>query len=390
MKLKTVEDYRNEFKGALAKEGATNEETVNALEDYVMAISEKASEQVRNEYNELKNVTDNNILVSRGIYPLTADEKRYYNEIKKTGKIPADELLPETVVERVFTDLQKERPLLNKIRFIMGAGKEKIITSKRLGVAVWGELHRDLEGQLDATFNVTETTLNSLTAYFIISNDTLDLGPEWIDRFIRLCLIEAIAEAWEEAIVLGTGKNQPIGLMKDLDGAVVSGEYPDKEASGTLTFADGATLVKELGGVLKDLSSYEVKYKDAQGEEKIETRHRKVTGKVNLLVNPVNYYDITTKVTTQNANGVFVTNLPYVPQESIIESEFVPEGKLIAFLDDAYDAQYSHSNRINEYKGTFAMRRATLYTIDTFGAGSPVDNGVAKVYDVKIADAVGV
>lgn len=390
MKLKTVEDFRNEFKGALAKEGATNEETVKALEDYVMAISEKASEQVRNEYNELKNVTDNNILVSRGIYPLTADEKRYYNEIKKTGKIPADELLPETVVERVFTDLQKERPLLNKIRFIMSAGKEKIITSKRLGVAVWGGLHRDLEGQLDATFNVTETTLNSLTAYFIISNDTLDLGPEWIDRFIRLCLIEAIAEAWEETIVLGTGKNQPIGLIKDLDGAVVGGEYPDKKASGTLTFADGATLVKELGGVLKDLSSYEVKYKDAQGEEKTETHRRKVTGKVNLLVNPVNYYDITTKVTTQNANGVFVTNLPYVPQDNIIESEFVPEGKLIAFLGDAYDAQYSHSNRIYEYKETFAMRRATLYAIDTFGDGSPVDNGVAKVYDVKIADAVGV
>lgn len=380
----TVGDLRVKFQGALKDENTTQEEQLEIMEAYYNAISEEKAEQVRNEYEELKNVTDNNILASRGIHVLTASEAKYYNEVEKTGKFPADELLPETVIERVFDDIQQDRPLLKLIRFTPGVGRQKVITSKRFGKAVWGPLHRDLEGQLDMTFDATETELRSLTAFFLISNDTLDLGPRWIDRYIRLCLQEAISEAWEEAIVAGTGNNEPIGLLKDLDGAVVSGVYPDKASTGTLTFADATTMVKELGGILKDLSSYTVKYTDLAGDEKTQVKNRKVAGKVNLLINPANYYDIVTKVTTQNANGVFVSNFPFIPQDRIIESEFVPEGKLVAFLDGEYDAQAAYQNRIYVYKETFAMNRATLYAIDVFGDGRPTNNDSAKVYDIAI------
>lgn len=381
----TVGDLRVKFQGALKDENTTQEEQLEIMEAYYNAISEEKAEQVRNEYEELKNVTDNNILASRGIHVLTASETKYYNEVEKTGKFPADELLPETVIERVFDDIQQDRPLLKLIRFTPGVGRQKVITSKRFGKAVWGPLHRDLEGQLDMTFDATETELRSLTAFFLISNDTLDLGARWIDRYIRLCLQEAISEAWEEAIVTGTGNNEPIGLLKDLDAPVVGGEYADKEASGTLTFADSSVMVKEFGKILKDLSSYTVSYTDLAGTEQTETKQRKVAGKVKLIINPANYYDIVTKVTTQNANGVFVSNFPFIPQLNIIESEFVPEGKLIAFLDGEYDAQAAYQNRIYVYKETFAMKRATLYAIDVFGDGRPTNNDSAKVYDISIA-----
>lgn len=36
-------------------------------------------------------------------------------------------------------------------------------------------------------------------------------------------------------IITGSGKDEPIGLLKDLDGAVTSGVYPDKASAGTLT-----------------------------------------------------------------------------------------------------------------------------------------------------------
>lgn len=376
-----LKDVMNEVMG---KEDATQIEVTQAMENYFTAISIEASEKVKREYEELKDVTDNNVLASRGVHVLTATETKYYNEVTKTGQFPSDDLLPETVIERVFEDLQSERPLLRLIRFTPGVGRQKVITTKRLGKAVWGPLHRDLEGQLDFTFDATETSLRSLTAFFLISNDTLDLGPRWIDRYVRLCLQEAIAEAWEESIVVGDGNLGPIGLTKDLDGAVVAGAYPDKESAGTLTFADAPTMVAEFGGILKDLSKYTVKYKDLAGVDKTEERNRKVSGKVKLLINPANYYDMVTKVTTQNANGVFVSNFPFIPQDNIVESEFVPEGKLIAFLDGGYDAQVAYSNRIYVYKETFAMKRATLYAVDVFGDGRPSDNDVAKVYDIAI------
>lgn len=384
----TVGDLRVKFQGALKDENTTQEEQLEIMEAYYNAISEEKAEQVRNEYEELKNVTDNNILASRGIHVLTASEAKYYNEVEKTGKFPADELLPETVIERVFDDIQQDRPLLKLIRFTPGVGRQKVITSKRFGKAVWGPLHRDLEGQLDMTFDATETELRSLTAFFLISNDTLDLGARWIDRYIRLCLQEAIQEAWEEAIVIGTGNNEPIGLLKDLDGAVVGGVYPDKTVTGELTFADAPTMVKEFGQILKDLSQYTHTYTDLSGTEQTETKQRKVAGKVNLLINPANYYDIVTKVTTQNANGVFVSNFPFIPENRIVESEFVPEGKLIAFLDGEYDAQAAYQNRIYVYKETFAMKRATLYAIDVFGDGRPTNNDSAKVYDIVIPEEV--
>ena len=373
MKFENKDKLKENFQAILTDENATVEDQFEAMEAYYQAIADDAAKQVKAEYAELGNLNGNQVLQARGIHTLTSEETKFYNEVQKTGKIPDDELLPETVIERVFDDLQKERPLLQEIQFTPGVGREKIITSERLGKAVWGPLHRDLEGQLDATFNTQEITLRSLTAFFLVSNDTLDLGARWIDRYIRICLSEAIAEAWEEAIILGDGNNQPIGLMKDLDGAVSQGKYPDKASSGKITLADDK-IVKEFSGILSDLSEYKVTYKDNAGEEQTVTRHRKVNGLVKLIVNPADYYAIAAKVTTRNANGVYVTNLPFIPADDIIESEFVPAGKLIAYVSGEYNAQASYSDRIYKYKETFAMNRATLYAIDTYGDGARIES----------------
>ena len=382
MKLLDKKELRHNLMIIMDKENATKEETFTAMEEYFNAISLEKAEQVRAEYEELKNVTDNEVLAARGIYTLTAEETKYYNEVQKTGKFPEEDILPETIIEKVFEDLQKERPLLKVINFIPSIGRTKVITSKRLGKAVWGPVHRDLEGQLDFTFDASETTLKSLTAFFLISNDTLDLGPRWIDRYVRLCLQEAVAEAWEEGIVTGDGSLGPIGLTKDLDGAVVGGKYPDKASSGTLTFSP-KTIVSELTGMLSKLSKYEVKYTDATGAEQTETKYRNVNGKVQLIVNPYDYYSIVNATTTLNAMGQFITVMPFISPDKIITSEFVPEGKVIVALENGYQAQAAYSNRIYVYPQTFAMKRATLYAIDVFGDGKPIDNTTALVYDFK-------
>lgn len=380
MKIKTTEDLRNEFKALLGTDEVSQEDLFAKMEEYFNSISEDAAEQVRNEYESLKHVTDQNVLASRGIRTLTSEELKFYNEVQKTGMIPKEDLLPETVIDAVFEDLQKDRPLLRLVKFIPGTGRQKTITSKRFGKAVWGPLHRDLEGQLDATFDARETDLKSLTAYFLISNDTLDLGPVWIDRYIRLCLKEAIAEAWEEAIVIGDGSLGPIGLMKDPKGAVIDGKYPDLESSGTLTFAQ-ENIVKEVTELMTTLSQYKVSYTTPAGETAEETKFRVVKGKVNLIVNPADYYQILAPTTVQNANGVYVNNIPHLSLDKIVQSEFVPSGKVVVVLDNGYEAQTAYNNRMYVYKETFAMKRATLYAIDVFGDGRPAIDAPVRVYD---------
>lgn len=381
-------DAKKIFNAISAKEDATPEQVNEALEAYVTAIAEDAGAQVRAEYEELKNVTDNRVLEARGIPTLTAEETKFYNEVSKAGGFDKDLVWPETIFEKVFEDLEKDHPLLRLINFESTVGKVKVIRSRRKGVAVFGPLHKDLEGQLDAEFDSTEYTQLALTAFMLISNDTLDLGPRWINRYVQLSLREAVSDIWEVKIVTGTGNNEPIGLLKDLDGAVTGGVYPDKASAGTLTFKDSATMVKEFAKVLKTASKYTHRIGDNDTEG--ETKYRKVSGKVYLIVNPVNYYDIVARVTTQNANGVFVSNLPFISQDHIIESLDVPENKLIAFVDGEYAATQSRPGKIAVYKETFAMKRATLYAIDMLGNGKPTNNDAAQVYDIAIpADVDG-
>lgn len=377
----TPEEAKKIFNQVSSSENATPEEVSNALETYVKAISDATGKQVQKEYEELKNVTDNQVLQARGIHVLTAAETKFYNEVSKAGGFDKDMVWPETIFERVFDDLQKEHPILTLINFTPTVGNVKVIKSRRKGVAVFGPLHKDLTGQLDAEFGATEYNQLALTAFFLISNDTLDLGPRWINRYIQLCLKEAVRDVWAEKIITGTGKDEPIGLLKDLDGAVTGGIYPDKTSVGTITLADAETMVKEFAGVLKSLSSYTLKIGtgDAGTEE-----FRKVKGNVYLLVNPVNYYDIVARVTTQNANGVFVSNLPFISEDHIIESVDVPANKMIAFVGGEYEATQSRGEKVYEYKETFAMQRATLYAIDMLGNGQPANNDAALIYDLDI------
>jgi len=320
-------------------------------------------------------------LQARGIPVLTAEETKFYNEVSKAGGFDDNTVWPETIFERIFEDIQKDHPILKLVRFSATVGLTKVIRSRRKGVAVFGPLHKDLEGQLDAEFGAMEYTQLALTAFFLISKDTLTLGPRWINRYVHLCLTEAVRDIWAQKIIAGTGNNEPIGLLKDMDGAVVGGVYPDKAAIGTLTLADSKTTINEMAGMMKGLSKYVRKIsKDDTGEEK----YRNIEGKVYLITNPVNYYDVVARTTVQVDSGAFVTKLPFVSMDHIIQSTDVPANKVLAFIDGEYEATQSQPEKVYEYRETFAMKRAVLYAVDMLGNGQPVDNYAAQVYDLDL------
>lgn len=371
-----TEDAKKAFNAVSNQEEATSEQVNAALEAYVTAIAEDAGKQVRAEYDELKNVTDNRVLEARGITTLTAEETKFYNEAVKTGGFDSEVVWPETILERVFENLQKDHPILSIVNFTPTVGRVKVIRARRTGVAVFGPLHKDLEGQLDSKFGASEFVQLALTAFFLVSNDTLDLGPRWIDRFINLSLTEAVRDIWAEKIIAGTGNDEPIGLLKDLDGSVTLGVYPDKATAGTLTFGKDK-IVTEVAAVMKKLSKFTYK---VDKKDKGEVKYRSVAGKVFLIVNPVNYWDIVSRITFANLNNIYGSAMPFIDVKNIIESVDVPENKLIAFVEGEYDATQSRAEKVSVYKETFAMKRATLYAVDMLGNGYPTNNEAAQVY----------
>lgn len=381
-----TEDAKKAFNAVSNQEEATSEQVNAALEAYVTAIAEDAGKQVRAEYDELKNVTDNRVLEARGITTLTAEETKFYNEAVKTGGFDSEVVWPETILERVFENLQKDHPILSIINFTPTVGRVKVIRARRTGVAVFGPLHKDLEGQLDSKFGASEFVQLALTAFFLVSNDTLDLGPRWIDRFINLSLTEAVRDIWAEKIIAGTGNNEPIGLLKDLDAAVTLGVYKDKATAGTLTFGKDK-IVTEVADVMKKLSKFTYKVDKA---DKGEVKYRSVAGKVFLIVNPVNYWDIVSRITFANLNNIYGSAMPFIDVKNIIESVDVPENKLIAFVEGEYDATQSRAEKVSVYKETFAMKRATLYAVDMLGNGYPTNNEAAQVYKLDFSTSSAV
>jgi len=180
-----------------------------------------------------EDLNDQAVMVKRGLNPLTTEERKYYNEVIGTaGFAGTEKLMPATIFERVFEDLRLNHPLLAEIEFVnTTATTEWVSRNNDVDAAWWGALTAAITKKLEMAFKKESTGLYKLSAYVPVCKSMLDLGPEWLDKFVREILLESLSIALELAIVAGTGKEQPIGMIKDLAGAVVDGVYPDKAAT---------------------------------------------------------------------------------------------------------------------------------------------------------------
>ena len=178
-------------------------------------------------------VNDQRVLAERGVRVLTSKENKFYNQvIANEGFAGVEELVPATVIDRVFEDLVGSHELLKAINFVNTTGITKWITKKGdVNPAFWGKLTDAIKKKIDEGFEAIDTGLHKLSAYLPVAKAMLDLGPYWLDKYVRSVLVEASSLGLEEAVVKGTGKDQPIGMMKDLGGSVIDGVYPDKQAT---------------------------------------------------------------------------------------------------------------------------------------------------------------
>ncbi|MCH4376188.1 phage major capsid protein [Staphylococcus haemolyticus] len=369
-KLKSYQDHKAHF-AELVQNGASDEEQSKAFGEMFDALSNDLRDEISAEVNN--RVVDNGILAKRSQSPLTSEERKFFNEINTEVGYKEEKLLPETVIERVFDDLSTEHPLLSKINIQNAGLVTRIIKADATGQAVWGKIFGEIKGQLDAAFSEEEFKQSKLTCFVVIPDDLKMFGPNWVERFVRTQIEEAISVALEAGFLTGEGaaKNQPVGLMKDIQS---NGGVVDKTSSGTLTFADADTTVNELKDVLKGLSVKE------------DGKPVKIDGKVVLVVNPQDSWDIQARYTYLTANGGFVTVLPY--NVSIVTSEFVPANKLVAFVSDRYDAVRGGGLTVKKFDQTLALEDCILYTAKTFAYAQPADNNASRVYDLKLSTSV--
>ncbi|MDY2928243.1 phage major capsid protein, partial [Anaerococcus sp.] len=206
---------KTEIKNAI--ESGNSETFADVVVKNIVANNEELQERLINEAKSFSvENADINILAQRGFKPLTAEERNYYNEVKDKHSFEGLEL-PKTVFERVFEDLRKEHPLLSKIQFQNVTGvTEWLIRVDDVEAAWWGPLCDEIKKKLDTAFKNIKTDLYKVSAYVPVCKAMLELGPEWLDRYVREILAESISMALEEAIIAGDGDNKPVGMIKKL------------------------------------------------------------------------------------------------------------------------------------------------------------------------------
>ncbi|EKZ1513722.1 phage major capsid protein [Listeria monocytogenes] len=366
--LVNYEEKRTAFVNAIKNE--ETQETQNKA--YVEMVDAMAADIMDQAKKEARQEADQYISASRTDKNITNEEIKFFNDINKEVGYKEETLLPQTVVDEIFEDLTTEHHFLASIGMRTTGLRTKFLKSETSGLAVWGKIFGEIKGQLDATFSEEESIQNKLTAFVVVPKDLENFGPVWVKRFVVTQIEEAFAVALESAFIIGDGKDKPVGLTRKVGKGtnVVDGVYPEKVASGTLTFASSKVTVNELTDVYKYHSVKE------------NGKPLNVSGEVTLLVNPTDAWDVKKQYTSLNANGVYVTALPY--NLNIIESLFVPEKKAISYVAKRYDALVGGALNISTFDQTLAFEDLNLYAAKQFAYGKAKDEKAAAVWTLNI------
>nr|WP_241210965.1 hypothetical protein [Listeria fleischmannii] len=137
----------------------------------------------------------------------------------------------------------------------------------------------------------------------------------------------------------------------------------------------------ELRRTIKELTSV-FKYHSVKENGKALA----VAGKVVLVVNPADAWDVKTQYTFLNANGTYVTALPY--NLDIVESEAQAEGEVLTFVTGRYDAYLGGGINVKQFDQTLALEDLDLYVAKQFAYGCAKDIKASAIWTLNIADTV--
>ena len=336
-------------------------------------IQQRADDRI----DQMKRETDTTVLASRGVRQLTTKEKEFYQKVADAMKAKdpkqalnnLDVVMPETVIDAVFDELQTSHPLLSRIQFMNTRGAIRMMMNTNgYQEAAWGQLCDEIVQELTSGFKEVDTGLLKLSAFMPVCKAMLDLGPEWLDDFVRQVLYEAYANGLEAGTVAGDGNGKPIGMNRQVGDnvTVTGGVYPVK-APVSVTDLSPTTVGNLLALMAVDPNGKARNVRD-----------------VILVVNPVDYFQrIMPATTMMTPNGTYVNDvLPY--PMSVIQSPAVEQGQAIIGLGYKYFAAIgsARDGRIEYSDHYHFLEDERVYLIKGYANGFPMDNNAFFVLDI--------
>ena len=371
---------REEIRGLMQKairEGDT-EGFYQAFDQMLECIQTDIQQKYDQRIGEMQQEMDSRILAARGVRQLTKEERDYYQRLGEAMKSAdprqavtgLDAALPRTVINEVFTELQTSHPLLSRINFrASGGAVEIMVNTNGYEEAVWGDLCDEIVKELTAGLKKIPTTLLKLSSFLAVCKAMLELGPEWLDEFVRQVLYEALSNGMEAGIVTGDGNKKPIGMTRQVgDSVVVSGGvYPEKEKVKLYDLSPAT-----VGNLISIMAA------DPNGKP------RQVQDVI-FLVNPQDYFQKVMPATTLMApDGSYRNDVMPYPM-TIIQVPALKRGEAVMGIAYRYLALAGTSpNGRVEYSDHYRfLEDERVYLIKAYANGMPLDNNAFLHLDIS-------
>lgn len=366
------EKFGQNFKAALEAKDETK------IAEVFGEFADDIQQSLLDTANEITATADSAVLARRGIRQLTSVEQKFYSNLVTAMKDPnpqqalanVDITIPQTVIDTVLTDIENKHPLLAAINIQNTFGKVKwIYSDDTKKMSQWGAITSEIVKELSESIHMLEFGTCKLSAFIPVPKDLLDLAPAYIDAYVRILLADAIGYGLEYGFVSGNGKNMPIGMRKDLKGAVVDNVYPDKKKVKLTSLS-----VKDYCGVIAEIAKSE--------NENGKTR---TVPSVDLIVNPVDYITKIIPATTVLATDGSYKNNTFPYPTKVYPSEMIEEGTAIIGMLDKYAACLSTGKDGKvEYSDQYQfLEDNRVYLIKLYGTGRPKNNNDFVLLDIS-------
>lgn len=371
---------REEIRGLLQKAIRENdtEGFYRAFDQIIECINQDIQQRYDAQVNDLKQEMDSRALAQRGVRQLTNKERDYYQKVAecmrskdpKQALANADLEMPKTIMNAVFDELQTRHELLSLIEFIQTTGlTEMIMNTNGYQEAVWGKLCDDIVKELVSGFETIDMTLLKLSAFIPVCKAMLDLGPEWLDDYVRQVLYEALANGLEAGVVAGDGNEKPIGMNRQVGKGVTvtGGVYPEK-AKISVTDLQPGTIGNLLSLIAVDPNGKPRTLRD-----------------VVMIVNPQDYFQKVMPATTLMApDGTYRNDVMPYPMR-IVQSMALDRGEAILGIAYKYFAGVGmgKEGRIEYDDSYHFLEDERMYLIKLYASGFPMDNNAFLFLDIS-------
>lgn len=338
------------------------EDKAEAIVEAMEKINEVQYEEIIKEIETqaLKAESDAEYAKTLGLRVLSKEEKDFFEALKNDPKQAITgnqiDILPNTTIDITLEDIKKESGILSYINFTPANVKKWIVSSKT-GTFSWEGLTDKIKGELTASFAVLNIEVCKLTVYMIIPKSIRDLALPFVDKYFRAVLKEQLNDGLEYGVLQGTGKNEPIGMYKQIAKTNDDGTHQDKVVNVDLK----SFKPKALAGMKKYLTK--------NGNRTID--------KLVLVCHPNDEADYVAPA-LYNDEGNLISSYKNLVVKTCVNN---PQGKALIFIPKKYTIGLTGLG-FKEYDQTLALDDADVIIGKGYANGRASDDNIAYVFDV--------